>query len=286
MRAFALAASLLLIAGATVAARAAFADQGSAGVTPAGLFGLDGRPVQGGLLRGRVPAGTQGLTLDGRDVPFAADGRFLLGFDRDAGPSATLVARAADGRELRETLHVAARAWSIQRVDLPRPEGGPTPEYARLREGELRLIGAARAQRSPSMGWSQHFLWPAHGRLSGAFGAQRIYRGGVPAAFHSGADIAAGAGGLVVAPADGVVTLAPPPGFSLEGNLVILDHGLGLTSAFLHLSSALVRPGQVVHQGDPIGRVGMTGRATGPHLHWSLVWNGARIDPAGVASPR
>lgn len=286
MRTFALAASLLLIAGTTVAVRAAFADQGSAGVAPTGLFGLDGRPVQGGLLRGRVPAGTQGLTLDGRDVPVAADGRFLLGFDRDAGPSATLVARAADGRELRETLHVAARAWSIQHVDLPRPEGGPTPEYARLREGELRLIGAARSQRSPSMGWSQHFLSPAHGRLSGAFGAQRVYRGGVPAAFHSGADIAAGAGALVVAPADGVVTLAPPPGFSLEGNLVILDHGLGLTSAFLHLSSALVRPGQVVHQGDPIGRVGMTGRATGPHLHWSLVWNGARIDPAGVASPR
>jgi murein DD-endopeptidase MepM/ murein hydrolase activator NlpD len=135
------------------------------------------------------------------------------------------------------------------------------------------------------MGWSQRFLWPARGRLSGAFGAQRIYRGGVPAAYHSGADIAAGAGALVVAPADGVVTLAPPPRFSLEGNLVVIDHGLGLTSSFLHLSSALVRQGQVVHQGDPVGRVGATGRATGPHLHWSLVWNGARLDPASVAAP-
>lgn len=248
-------------------------------------FHLSGPAVQGGLIRGTAPDGTLSLSLDGRDVPLAADGRFLLGFDRDAHPSATLVARTAGGREVRETLRVAARAWSIQHIGMARPDGGPTPEYARLREGELRLIGAARAQRSPSMGWSQHFLWPAHGRLSGGFGAQRIYRGGVPAAFHSGADIAAGAGALVVAPADGVVTLAPPPGFSLEGNLVILDHGLGLTSAFLHLSSTLVRPGQVVHQGDPIGRVGMTGRATGPHLHWSLAWNGARIDPAGVASP-
>ena len=155
-------------------------------------FHLSGPAVQGGLIRGTVPAGTTSLSLEGRDVPLAPDGRFLLGFDRDARSSATLVARTADGRELRETLRVAARAWSIQHVDLPRPEGGPTPEYARLREGELRLIGAARAQRSPSMGWSQHFLWPAHGRLSGGFGAQRIYRGGVPAAFHSGADIAAG----------------------------------------------------------------------------------------------
>ena len=248
-------------------------------------FRLSGAPVQGALIRGAAPPGTIALTLDGREVPLAPDGRFLLGFDRDARPSALLVARTADGSEMRATLAVARRAWSIQHIGMARPADGPTPEYARLREGELQLIGRARARRSASIGWSQRFLWPAHGRLSGAFGAQRIYRGGVPAAYHSGADIAAGAGALVVAPADGVVTLAPPPRFSLEGNLVILDHGLGLTSSFLHLSSALVRPGQIVHQGDPIGRVGATGRATGPHLHWSLVWNGARLDPASVASP-
>ena len=248
-------------------------------------FRLDRAPLQGSLRRGVAPAGTLALTLDGRDVPLADDGRFVLGFDRDAGPSALLVARIADGSEIRATLQVGRRAWSIQHINMARPSGGPTPEYARLREAELRLIGAARARRSPSMGWSQRFLWPARGRLSGAFGAQRVYRGGVPAAYHSGADIAAGAGALVVAPADGVVTLAPPPGFSLEGNLVILDHGMGLSSSFLHLSSALVRSGQTVHQGDPIGRVGATGRATGPHLHWSLVWNGARLDPASLASP-
>jgi murein DD-endopeptidase MepM/ murein hydrolase activator NlpD len=248
-------------------------------------FRLDGPPVQGALRRGTAPPGTVALTLDGREIPLARDGRFLLGFDRDAPPGVLLVARTADGGEIRATLEVARRTWRIQHIDMARPADGPTPEYARLREGELRLIGRARAQLSPSMGWSQRFIWPAHGRLSGPFGAQRIYRGGVPAAYHSGADIAAGAGALVVAPADGVVTLAPPPGFSLEGNLVIVDHGMGLTSSFLHLSSALVRPGQAVHQGDPIGRVGATGRATGPHLHWSMVWNGARIDPASVASP-
>jgi murein DD-endopeptidase MepM/ murein hydrolase activator NlpD len=265
---------MLVAAAALSAAAPATAQQ----------FHLSGTPVQGALVRGAAPPGTASLSLDGRDVPLAPDGRFLLGFDRDARPSAALVARTADGGEIRATLQVGRRAWSIQHINMARPAGGPTPEYVRLREGELQLIGRARAQRSPSMGWSQRFLWPARGRLSGAFGAQRIYRGGVPAAYHSGADIAAGAGALVVAPADGVVTLAPPPGFSLEGNLVILDHGMGLTSSFLHLSSALVRPGQAVHQGDPIGRVGATGRATGPHLHWSLVWNGARLDPASVAS--
>jgi hypothetical protein len=260
----------------------------AAAAVPAGAaqFQFSGRPVQGALLRGTAPAGTISLSLDGRDVPLAADRRFLLGFDRDARPTARLVARTADRSEIEAMLAVAPRAWSIQHIDMARPADGPTPEYARLRDHELQLIGRARAQRAPSMGWSQRFLWPAHGRLSGAFGAQRIYRGGVPAAYHSGADIAAGAGALVVAPADGVVTLAPPPSFSLEGNLVILDHGMGLTSSFVHLSAALVHTGQIVRQGDPIGRVGMSGRATGPHLHWSLVWNGARIDPATVAAPR
>lgn len=243
-------------------------------------FQLSGSPVQGGLLRGSAPEGTVRLTMDGREIPLAPDGRFLVGFDRDATRRAHLVARLSTGEEIGATLEVARRDWPIQRVNLARPSGGPTPEYQRLREGELQRIGAARARRSPSMGWAQGFIWPARGRVSGQFGSQRIYRGGVPAAYHSGADIAAGAGAAVIAPADGVVTLAPPPGFSLEGNLVILDHGMGLTSAFLHLSSASVRVGQAVRQGERIGAVGATGRATGPHLHWSLVWNGARIDPA------
>jgi len=264
----------LLIAAAMLAAAPASAPQ----------FHLSGSVVQGGLVLGSVPEGTVELTLDGREVPVARDGRFLIGFDRDATRQAQLVARLSSGEEIGATLDVARRAWAVQHVNMARPSGGPTPEYQRLREGELERIGAARNRRSASMGWSQRFIWPARGRVSGAFGSQRIYRGGVPAAYHSGADIAAGAGAAVVAPADGIVTLAPPPGFSLEGNLVILDHGMGLTSAFLHLSSASVRVGQMVHQGERIGTVGATGRATGPHLHWSLVWNGARIDPAGVVA--
>lgn len=239
------------------------------------------RPAQGALVRGVAPAGTLSLSLDGRPVPVAPDGRFLLGFDRDAGPAATLNARLANGRTLRLPLNVARRSWPIQRINMARPTGGPTPEYARLREAELARIAAARARGSDSRGWAQAFIWPCRGRFSGRFGSQRIYRG-VAAAFHSGTDIAAGAGAQVVAPADGVVVLAPPPGFSLEGNLVILDHGMGLSSAFLHLSSASVRPGDRVRQGQPIGRVGMTGRATGPHLHWSVVWNGVKVDPMTV----
>lgn len=242
-------------------------------------FRLDGLPEQGALLRGTAPAGTASIRLDDRDVPVAPDGRFILGLDRDAPPAMRLAARRADGREIDvQTLAVARRAWPIQNVNMARPSTGPTPEFARLREGELQRIGAARQQRSAATGWAQRLILPARGRISGVFGSQRVYRG-VPAAYHSGLDIAAGPGAPVVAPADGVVTLAPPPSFSLEGNLVIIDHGMGLTSAFLHLSRASVRVGQRVRQGEEIGRVGATGRATGPHLHWSLVWNGARLDP-------
>ncbi|HYI64484.1 MAG TPA: M23 family metallopeptidase [Allosphingosinicella sp.] len=249
-------------------------------------FRLSGQPRQGALLRGTAPPGTVALDINGRPVPLAPGGRFILGLDRDAGPTATLTARLADGSEVRLPLGVAPRAWAIQHVNMARPAGGPTPEYARLREAELVRIGAARAGRNDATGWSQPLIWPARGRISGVFGSQRVYRGGVPAAYHSGVDIAAGAGAPVVAPADGVVTLAPPPRFSLEGNLVILDHGMGLTSAFLHLSRASVGVGDRVRQGQEIGRVGATGRATGPHLHWSLVWNGARLDPQAAAGAR
>jgi murein DD-endopeptidase MepM/ murein hydrolase activator NlpD len=249
---------------------------------PIGLA-VDGAPIQGGLLFGMTSAAS--LTLDGKPVPVAPDGRFILGFDRDHPASSLLEARSSDGRILSRTLAVAPRAWKIEHIGIARRPGGPTSDYLRLRERELARIGAARALVPESGGWRQAFIWPARGRISGVFGSQRVYRG-EPASFHNGVDVAAGAGAAVVTPADGVVVLAGPPAFSLEGNLVIVAHGMGLTSAFLHLSQTLVREGQTVRQGDPIGRVGATGRATGPHLHWGMRWGEARIDPQRlVAAP-
>lgn len=247
------------------------------------VFQLQGTAEQGRLLFGRVPPATAALLLDGQPVGFDAQGRFVIGFDRDAAPRARLVARRADGIETALDLTVAPRAWRLERIGMARPSGGPTAEFMRRREPELARIAAARAQSVTSLGWQQRFAWPARGRLTGRFGSQRVYSGGVRASFHGGTDVAAGRGAPVLAPADGVVTLAPPPAFSLEGNLVILNHGMGLSSAFLHLDSVSVREGQAVRQGERIGTVGATGRATGPHLHWGLVWNGARIDPETLA---
>ncbi len=143
-------------------------------------------------------------------------------------------------------------------------------------------IAAARAQVTDAQGWRQSFRWPATGRISGLFGAQRIYRG-EPGAYHSGTDIARPTGTPVAAPADGVVILAADKPFTLEGNLLMIDHGNGLNSAFLHLSRIDVKVGDHVRQGQILGAIGATGRATGPHLHWSLRWCDARLDPMLVA---
>jgi murein DD-endopeptidase MepM/ murein hydrolase activator NlpD len=245
---------------------------------------IQGTPVQGALLRGTAPAGTISLTLDGKPVPLAADRTFIIGLDRDQGPQATLAATLSDGPIVTRELGIAQRQWRVQHIGIARRPGGATADYLRLRERELARIAAARARHTGSQGWRQRFIWPATGRISGVFGSQRVYRG-EPAAFHSGVDVAPGAGAPVVAPAEGTVVLAGAPAFSLEGNLVIIDHGMGLNSAFLHLASASVREGQAVRQGQLIGTVGATGRATGPHLHWGIKWIDARIDPQPLAGP-
>ena len=247
-------------------------------------FHLSGAIEQGGLATGIAPSGTYQLLFDGKPIKLAADGRFLIAFDRDHGPVSAIEARLADGSLYRHTLAVSPRAWRIESLPTLARGTTPTPEFRARRKIELDQIAAARAIDSGATGWRQHFLWPAKGRVSGVFGSQRIYAG-EPGAYHSGVDVARPAGTMIVAPADGVVILAAQLPFSLEGSLLMIDHGMGLNSAFLHLSRIDVRVGQAVRQGQPLGAIGMTGRATGPHLHWAVKWHDARIDPAPLAGP-
>ncbi|WP_380783089.1 M23 family metallopeptidase [Sphingomonas sp. R86520] len=245
-------------------------------------FRWTGTLSQGGLMLGTAPAGTRAVTLDGKPIALSPDGRFLAGFDRDAGAQATLVATFPDGRAVTQPLAIAPRAWRLERLDTLPKFPAPDPVIARLRPPELAQIAAARARITDAQGWRQAFAWPATGRVSGLFGAQRIYKG-EPGSYHSGTDIAKPTGAIVTAPADGVVILAADHPFTLEGNLLMIDHGMGLNSAFLHLSRIDVKVGDHVTKGQPIGAVGITGRATGPHLHWSLRWNAAKLDPMLVA---
>lgn len=246
---------------------------------------LTGAAVQGGLLFGQLAPGTLNLTLDGAPVRVAADGRFIIGFSNDAGPRSVLRATARDGRGVELPLSVEPRAWRVERIaSLPR-FAQPSAEFAQRRPLELAAINAARGVDGNSDGWRQRMIWPVRGRVSGLFGAYRIYANGEKGAPHSGVDVARPAGTPVVAPADGVVTLAAARAFTLEGHLLILDHGMGLNSAFLHLSRIDVKVGDRVRQGQKIGAVGATGRASGPHLHWGMKWFDRRIDPLLTAGP-
>lgn len=244
-------------------------------------FELSKSAKQGGIIIGRVPSGTSEVKLDGKILPITDDGYVLLGFNRDAEPTAAL-SWIANGMAQSRMLSVAPGTWRLERVNLSLPRGRKASER---RAKELSQIRGARAQNNENDGWQQDFIWPARGRISGLFGAQRIYRG-QPGGYHTGLDIAAPNGTPFVAPADGVVTLATPQPFSREGYLLMVDHGMGLNSAFVHCSAILVKAGDVVKQGQVIGRIGQTGGATGPHLHWSMMWNAARVDPLLMLPPQ
>lgn len=238
----------------------------------------EGQFEQGGWVRGQVPPGTASARLGDTPLAFDKDGYFFAAFDRDQGPSVQIEATDQSGlRTIGKTLTVAPRDWNIEHINVARRAGGASESFMRRRQPELDAIWNARLKETGAEGWRQTFIWPATGRISGRFGSQRIYQG-EPGSYHSGLDIAGGNGTPYVAPADGVVVLAVQ-GFSLEGNLLIIDHGQGLNSAFLHSSQLFVREGQAVKQGQQLGLIGASGRATGPHLHWSLKWRNSRLDP-------
>ena len=248
-------------------------------------FRYSGSMIQGGLVIGTAPAGAVLVTVNGASVPVARDGRFVFGFDRDAGPVTTLVATLGDGRQVRDQVNVAPRNWDISRLASLPKFPVPAPEFARIRPAELAQIAAARRVQTDAQGWRQAFVWPTTGRISTLFGSQRIYKNGEAGAYHSGLDIAKPTGTVVLSPADGVVILAADHPFTLEGNLLMIDHGMGLNTAFLHLSRIDVRVGDHVRRGQPVALSGATGRATGPHLHWAIRWRDAKLDPLLVAGP-
>ena len=247
-------------------------------------FAYQGALEQGGWIRGTVPSNTRSARLGEQEVGFAEDGSFFAAFDRDQGPTIELVATLADGRTISSPLTIAPRDWQLEHINTPYRAGRTSAEFARLREGEVAQIVAARAEETGAQGWRQDFIWPATGRISGRFGSQRVYQG-KPGPYHSGLDIAQPTGTPYQAPADGVVTLVAQDPFTLEGKLLMIDHGMGLNSAFLHSATIVVREGQRVRQGQYLGTIGATGRATGPHLHWSLKWRDSRLDPLLFLGP-
>jgi murein DD-endopeptidase MepM/ murein hydrolase activator NlpD len=253
------------------------------GSAQAGDLRLEGSFTQGGLVIGTTTPGAE-VRFEGVRVRVSPEGLFLIGFDRDAAPTARLEVSFPDRTSEQRLLEVAGREYQVQRID-GLPPSMVTPSEADLERirAEQQLINAARWRDTATPYFTGGFEWPVVGPISGVYGSQRILNG-EPRQPHYGVDVAVPAGTPVRAPADGVVSLAHDDMY-YTGGTVMIDHGHGLSSMFLHMSRVLVEDGQALRQGDPIGEVGATGRATGPHLDWRMNLFGRRIDVALVAGP-
>ena len=244
---------------------------------------LDGPMIQGGLLFGRAEPGTT-VMLDGKPVPLRPDGRFLIGFAYNAPASATLEAAFPGGGHETRRLTIEQREYEVQKIEgLPQDKVTPDPKQLERVAAEQKLVAAARSFDSPFDDFIAPFQWPAQGPLSGFYGSRRILNGEERQP-HFGLDIAAPEGSPVVAPLGGLVRMAEPDLF-FTGGTIIIDHGFGLTTAYSHLSAVEVKVGQRVEQGEAIGRVGATGRVTGPHLDFRVNLFEIRLDPALLLPP-
>jgi hypothetical protein len=235
--------------------------------------------AQGGMALGQVKPGTR-VALDGRPVHVAPDGRFAIGFPRDAAPTARLTVTTPGGGTEDRDLAIARREWDVQRINgLPGAMVSPNAQQlARINAERLRTA-ATRKVDSDLPFFAEPFIRPAQGRISGVFGSQRILNGEARAP-HLALDIAAPTGTPVAAMGGGRILLADNLYFT--GNTIILDHGHGITSLYAHLSAMDVAEGEMVRQGQRIGAIGATGRVTGPHLHLGLNWLATALDPAPV----
>lgn len=244
---------------------------------------LEGNQVQGGLMQGKTIPGSV-VKVDGKAIRVSDDGIFLVGFGRDAPLQSTLEVRLPGGKTLTRILPVGAREYDIQRIDglPPRKVKPPKKDWDRIAR-EAALAKEARRLDSKSTDFMGGFIWPLQGRISGVYGSQRILNG-TPRRPHFGVDIAASVGTRAMAPADGVVTLAHADMFYSGGTLII-DHGHGLSSTFMHLHRILVNKGQRVRRGEPVAEVGATGRVTGPHLDWRMNLFTKRLDPQLLVEP-
>jgi len=241
---------------------------------------LTGKMEQGALIRGQVTPGTTAL-LNGKALKVTPQGAFAFGFSRDAELKQELRLVYPDGLTQIKPLSILAKEYKIDRLTgISKKIMKPDPKAQARAAKDSKQVKAARAQFSDETAFSQEFIWPLTGRISGVYGSQRVYNG-KPGNPHYGVDVAAKTGTVVVAPADGKISLSVPDMF-YSGGTIILDHGYGVSSSFLHLSKLYVKEGQEIKQGEPIAEVGATGRVTGPHLDWRVNWYQMRLDPVTI----
>jgi len=250
---------------------------------PARALTLEGNLIQGGMAIGRVDPATA-VHFHGKAVRVSAEGLFVIGFSRDAEVKSVIELHRPSGTVEKHPLTIEKRTYDIQRIDgLPPRKVSPSPEDQKRIRKDRALVKKARQMDAARTDFVKPFIWPVIGRISGVYGSQRILNG-KPKWPHYGVDIAAPTGTPVKAPADGVVSLAHKDMFYSGGTLIV-DHGHGLSTVYMHLHKILVEAGQRVEQGEVIAQVGATGRVTGPHLHWGMNWFDTRLDPSLLVPP-
>jgi len=243
---------------------------------PAQALDLTGRAIQGGFMVGAVDPGSQ-VTLNGDRVPVGPDGKFVIGFGRDFDGPARIEVTLPNGSVQRLVEPVEKREYDVQRIDGVAPEYVTPPDSVLARiAADVQQVKIARKKMTPVAWFERGFAWPAYGPITGVYGSQRVFNG-EPRRPHYGIDIAVPAGAPVAAAADGIVTLAHDDMY-FSGGTVIIDHGYGLSTTYLHLQRIDVDEGDIIERGDVIGTVGATGRSTGPHLDVRLNWFQERLD--------
>ena len=245
---------------------------------------LQGELRQGGMVIGHAPAGVV-VFYDGRQLAQTTSGEFVLGFGRDEALQQSLELETSPGQRQTLPFTIAKREYNLQRIEgVPGRTVNPDAKHLQRIRNEAGQVKVARDSDTDIHGFLQSFQWPVHGPITGVFGSQRIYNG-EPRRPHFGVDIAAPEGTEILAPADGVVSLAHKDMF-FSGGTMVIDHGHGISTSYLHMSKLLVAAGDDVKQGQAVGLVGATGRATGPHLCWRLNWYQERLDPQLLVPPQ
>ena len=243
---------------------------------------FDGKFIQGSFILGKIEPGFE-VFIDKKKVKVTSDGFFVFGLGRDRKYDVVITLNK-DGNKQKIVKKVLKRKYNIQRIDgLPEEQVTPPEEvYVRIKK-ENKLIGDAKAIDSNLTYFKNKFIVPIENTIiSGVYGSQRILNG-EPKWPHYGLDFAADEGTTIKAMLDGIVTLAEPDLYYTGGTLMF-DHGHGISTIYLHMQKLLVKKGQKIKQGDVIGTVGSTGRATGPHLDIRLNWFQTRLDPETVLS--
>ncbi len=246
-----------------------------------------GKAMPGGLIVAKAP-GCVLATLNNDTLKIDPRGYFIFGFDRDAKGTFLLKVKFKSNRVAFKKFVLHKRKYKVQRINHlkrkyvrpPKKDLKRIVKERKIKNEKRKLIG-----KIDTAFYAAGFIRPVKGgRISSLFGSQRILNG-VPKSPHNGLDIAVPCGTSVYAMTDGIVRLVAD-NFYFSGNFILIDHGQGLSSVYLHLQKTFVKEGEIVHKGEKIGEVGSTGRATGPHLHWGVMWYKKRIDPALVLKIR